>query len=216
MLLTIDAHELLLCKEKILFWPAQHAILLADLHLTKDTHFRKHGIGVPAGATERTLARLAFVISKYRPETVFLLGDVFHSDRNAGIEVMHPWRKRFPAVRFMLIPGNHDVLDSSLYEVMGLELCVKELQVGNVLLSHEPLSESQQLNICGHLHPSIVLHGKAKQQLKLPCFYYRKRSLVLPAFGDFTGTQPVKPSKSDSIFAIAGDEVIAIDYINLK
>jgi len=45
----------------------------------------------------------------------------------------------------------------------------------------------------------------------LPCFAFGARQAILPSFGKFTGKVAIRSNKSDRIFAILKDKVIAID-----
>jgi hypothetical protein len=45
---------------------------------------------------------------------------------------------------------------------------------------------------------------------KLPCFWLSKRQFVLPAIGEFTGTQVIKPNKSDQTWVIADDQIVRV------
>jgi uncharacterized protein len=66
-------------------------------------------------------------------------------------------------------------------------------------------------NLCGHLHPSVQIHGKAKQSFRVDCFYFGKNQGILPAFGNFTGRSKMSVNKNeDKIFAIAENEIIAL------
>lgn len=64
--------------------------------------------------------------------------------------------------------------------------------------------------IAGHLHPGIRLYGSGGQRERLPCFFIGREHTVLPAFGDFTGLADVEPAGGDSVYAIAGDQVMKV------
>jgi metallophosphoesterase superfamily enzyme len=49
--------------------------------------------------------------------------------------------------------------------------------------------------LAGHLHPGVVLGGRAHDRLRLPCFHFGPRSGVLPAFGEFTGMHVVPAAR---------------------
>jgi metallophosphoesterase superfamily enzyme len=44
----------------------------------------------------------------------------------------------------------------------------------------------------------------------LPCFHHRGSSLVLPAFGEFTGTHAVSPAPGDGVYALTGNDVVLV------
>ncbi|MCB0373931.1 MAG: metallophosphoesterase, partial [Muricauda sp.] len=63
---------------------------------------------------------------------------------------------------------------------------------------------------CGHIHPAVKLSGFGRQQLRLPCFFKSKNQMILPAFGEFTGTHALKPKKEDEVYVIVEDSVVKI------
>ena len=77
----------------------------------------------------------------------------------------------------------------------------------NVYFIPEP---SKLYNLAGHIHPAIKLKGKARQSLRVPCFYFGNENGILPAFGNFTGTASINIKKTDNVFVIAEKEVIKI------
>ncbi len=205
-------HELLgeqlhLLSEKAIYWPSEKTILIADSHLGKIQHFRKSGIAVPGRADLENILRLEALILKYKPEQVIFLGDLFHSDMNYEWLEFKSFVKKYREVRFVLIQGNHDILHLGSYKMF--ELHQEPLRYGPFILSHEPLDGSNLYNLCGHIHPGVRMTGLGRQSMRLPCYYFTKNQGVLPAFGVFTGLHMLKPSKQDSIFIIAGSEVIS-------
>jgi uncharacterized protein len=60
----------------------------------------------------------------------------------------------------------------------------------------------------------VRIHGKARQSLRLPCFWWGDATQnpigVLPAFGEFTGGHPIKARPTDAVWAIAGETVRCI------
>lgn len=210
MEVTILNCRLLLTAEKIIYLPENAAIILSDLHLTKDVHFRKNGIGVPALLTHSTLNRLSSVIEKYKPSQIFILGDMFHSDYNNGVQIFELWRAKYSEIPVNLIHGNHDIFRNDIYKNMGIETIGDSCILDNILLTHEPVLASKLLNICGHLHPVVKISGNARQSIRMPCFYFNGSSLILPAFGEFTGGKYIHPKKGQKVFAIADEKIIEV------
>lgn len=50
--------KFILTNQRAVFWPAQMALLLSDLHLGKAAHFRKNGIALPTQVTMQDIQRL--------------------------------------------------------------------------------------------------------------------------------------------------------------
>ncbi len=211
MTIRIANHTWTLLPQKAVWIQETKTLLVSDLHLGKIEHFRKAGIALPVAAAGKSLEVLALLCHTYRPSRVLFLGDLFHSDRNSSYEAMAQFCTMFSTISLVLIEGNHDVLLPAHYHSLGIKRIVS-LTEGPFLFTHEPTDEKieGQVNVCGHIHPGVRLKGRGKQSLTLPCFYLSDTHFILPAFGYFTGKAVVRIEPKASIFAIAGDEVLAI------
>ncbi len=200
-----------LLPEKALWLKSRKTLLMADLHFGKINHFRKSGIPVPARANDKNTETLISVLHLAKPDRVIFLGDLFHSHYNEEWEVLGQIRKHFVQCSFELVLGNHDILSAVQYERHTMKCYVNELREGDLILTHEPMTEVPPglYNLSGHLHPGVQLRGTGKQSVTLPCFYFGKNQGILPAFGSFTGIARIVPKKEDRVFVIAEDKIIA-------
>lgn len=208
--ISIEGVELWLLPQKAIYWPEERRLFIADTHFGKISHFRKHGIKVPAEAAKQNLLKLEELLLATQAKEVYFLGDLFHSDLNREWLGFKQVIALFPATEFHLIGGNHDILDELSYYRARLKYHPQGLKLGPFFLSHEPLEKSDGYNLCGHIHPGVRLKGSARQSLRLPCYYFNHRQGILPAFGEFTGTHVLKINKQDQVFVIAEDRVIEI------
>ena len=207
--------DLFLLPQKAIYWRQEKALIAADVHLGKVGHFRKAGIAVPRDMEQNDLSVLSDLIDDHKPEKIIFLGDFFHSDMNADWEWFILWRAQFPNLEIILIRGNHDIIADDHYSRLNIFLYNK-LVVGPFIMLHHPLNEealsaAEAYAFCGHLHPGISLTGKARQHVTLPCFAFGAKQAILPSFGKFTGRIAIRSEKTDRIFAIANNKVIAID-----
>jgi metallophosphoesterase superfamily enzyme len=89
--------------------------------------------------------------------------------------------------------------------------CVDEpWPLGGLALCHHPQSVPGAYALAGHLHPAVVLGGRAHERLRLPCFHFGAAVGVLPAFGAFTGMHVVERRPGERVYVVAGDEVRAL------
>ncbi len=199
-------------KEKALLIRELESIFIADLHLGKASHFRKAGIPIPEPIHEADFQNLNNLLLGMKPKKIFFLGDLFHSTWNGQWEEFNSFLTAFSETEFHLIKGNHDILSPTYYKNSVLKIHEHPLQLGPFVFSHEPISTLDRglLNICGHIHPGLLLRGKARQSVKIPCFHWSENILVLPSFGNFTGLALIKPLESDKIWGISGEKVIPI------
>lgn len=190
------------------FWQEKEILLISDVHLGKISHFRKYGSAVPHKAINANFLRLNEVVAKYQPKIICFLGDLFHSSLNKEWELFENWMKSLET-KVILIAGNHDIISPLKYKKLGVAIH-SEWQLDGFLLTHHPENRSDFFNICGHIHPGYRLVGKAKQQLKLPCFFQKKQQFILPAFGEFTGNYMMQLKEGEKAYAITQKEVILI------
>jgi DNA ligase-associated metallophosphoesterase len=198
-----------LLPQKAVYRPAKNQLIIADVHLGKATHFRKSGIAMPDQSHLKDLDTLEYLLRTFSPETVLLLGDLFHSDYNREWLWFRSLIQEFPAVQFLLVEGNHDILPPEAYSIPNLSR-TEVLEEEHFLFSHHPLKDIAKLNICGHVHPGIRITGMARQSMKFPCFYLDKTHFILPAFGNLTGLFLLEQEESAVCFIVGDNRVIRL------
>jgi DNA ligase-associated metallophosphoesterase len=210
MELMVAGQHLLFLPERALIWKEASALLLADLHIGKAGHFRKHGIGLPGGAVEKDIGRLRQLIENHKPAEVILLGDLYHSSSNKEWAVFSQFLDTQTNVSFMLVPGNHDRHFLKSARPPSLRITETMWLRPPFALCHEPsaIAPNDHIKICGHLHPGVTLSGKARMRETLPCFWLKPTSIVLPAFGTLTGLSKISPAAGDQVIAIAGNSCL--------
>ncbi len=208
-------NDFILSANRTVFWENEKMLILSDLHLGKSGHFRKNGIGIPQSVLVEDMQRLVAEIQFFKPTTLLVIGDLFHSSNNKEHAFFQKWRNDLHWLRILLVKGNHDILEDEWYASLHIEVVQHSYRAGNFIFIHDidQLQENEQAYaFCGHYHPGVELRGLGKQSLKLPCFYFGKQFAVMPAFSKFTGTYNMQPAKGDHVFAIANNSVIDIPY----
>lgn len=206
--ITISDSNFTLHPSGAMYWQERNMVLIADVHLGKVSHFRKHGSAVPKKAIQKNFDRLQDVVDEFQPKVICFLGDLFHSNLNTEWKLFEEWVKQQTA-GIVLVIGNHDIIDPTRYENLGVKLA-SEWVLDSFLLTHIPEIREEHYNFSGHIHPGIKLKGIGKQFLKLPAFFQKKNQLILPAFGEFTGNYIMNPEDDDVVFAVTPDEVILV------
>jgi DNA ligase-associated metallophosphoesterase len=171
--------------ERALFWPAQSALIVADLHFEKASWYAAHGQPLPPYDSQDTLDRLAHLASETGARAIWCLGDSFH-DRDAAARIAPTIAARLAeqaaAARIVWIAGNHDGLTAGAW---GGEV-VDELFVGGIVLRHQSVAGETRPEMSGHFHPKLRLNVRGRG-VSRPCFAGDGQRLILPAFGSFTG-----------------------------
>ena len=191
-----------------LFWLEKSILLISDVHLGKVSHFRKFGAAVPQQAVQKNFKAMTNAVEHFKPEIIIFLGDLFHSSINVEWSLFENWANTISS-KIILISGNHDIISPLKYEDLHIKV-IPELTLENFLLTHHPEEREGLINFSGHIHPSIRLSGTGRQTVKLPCFYKTNAQMILPAFGEFTGTYTLEPCDGCEVFALLGDAVLPI------
>ncbi len=168
-----------------LYWPAQDALLVADLHLEKASWFARLGQLLPPYDSHATLTALAAEVERTGATRLYCLGDSFHDrfgcDRlpaNARAILMDLTSR----LDWVWIVGNHD---PGFADHCGGRI-IEEAEVRGIVLRHEAAPNDQRPEISGHFHPKLRLTINGRR-IARRCFVASLRKLILPAFGSLTG-----------------------------
>jgi DNA ligase-associated metallophosphoesterase len=204
--------EFLLHPSKALYWPRHAMLVIADLHVGKVNHFRKAGMAAPEAVNQNNFQRLTALLEQFPARHILFLGDLTHSNWNKGWDEFAALLNTWPHYNFSLVAGNHDILPSSTYSTANLTVYRDEMIVPPFRLAHYPpdQNDTEYFTISGHRHPGIVMRGKGRQRLRLPCFYFQEETAVLPAFGSFTGLSIIKPHQQEQVFPVVDDKVLTV------
>lgn len=201
--IKLEQTELWLLAEKAIYWPAQQALLVADIHFGKAAAYRRLGQPVPQGTTQANLQRLDALLEQYPSRRLIFLGDFLHapeSQTSAIHEQLLAWRRRHPLLEITLIRGNHDRRAGDPPPELAMEVVPEPLLAGPFALQHEPEPHPTHHVLAGHLHPALRLHGRGRQSLRLPCFCIGERVSLLPAFGSFTGMMDIEADFAQRLY----------------
>ena len=171
--------------EGALQWPAQKALLVADLHLEKASWFARLGQFLPPYDSVATLTALAEVVRATGVTRLYCLGDSFH-DRFGCDRLPDQARSLLTELTSTLdwtwIVGNHD---PGFADHCGGTL-VEEAEVSGIILRHEAVRDDPQPEISGHFHPKLRVNMRGRH-VSRRCFVASATKLILPAFGSLTG-----------------------------
>jgi DNA ligase-associated metallophosphoesterase len=168
-----------------LYWRAQDALLVSDLHLEKASAYALYGQMLPPYDSVSTLEEIATLCRAYRPAKIISLGDNFHDDDGE-----HRLAQDAAALlvdlacntEWIWITGNHDRAVSGIWGGKAFDAWT----VSGITLRHEAQGGDPNPEISGHFHPKFrqVLRGR---MVKRRCFVKTPRKLIMPAFGALTG-----------------------------
>lgn len=211
MEIELGGTRVLLLPQKAILLTEERILVMGDLHLGKAMHFRKAGIFVPQTSAAKDYKVLQALMITHAPVEVYFLGDLFHSAHNSEWLQFESFIRSYPGIKFTLIRGNHDILPEASYRALNIAVVPCQFVRGSLIFSHEPLPavEAGKINIAGHIHPGCVLRGLGKQRLTLPCFFFKERLFLLPAFGQLTGLHLLEKNNA-AVFAVLPERVVVV------
>ncbi|MFM8891722.1 MAG: ligase-associated DNA damage response endonuclease PdeM [Planctomycetia bacterium] len=209
-------HDILLVAGRAAVLPASRTLLVADLHLGKAATFRRAGIPVPEGSAQQDLARLERLVADSHARRVLVLGDLFHAARGCTAAVFAEFaafRRRIADTRVVLVVGNHDRSVGKLPDSLGLDDCVPTLDEPPYRFVHEPVGPlgdggHDRFTIAGHLHPTVRIASPSGDRFVDRCFVAGGDTMILPAFGSFTGGQRIEPDAGMRLWIARDDGVV--------
>lgn len=208
--LLLGGQALQLLPQRALWWPAQQAIVVADIHLGKDAVFRRQGLALPRGAADEDLNRLSTLIRRYQARQLIVLGDFLHAapqDQEDWMPALIEWRTQHASLALKWLLGNHDRRVALLARSLDAQCLSDPDELGGLLLCHEPPETTRTPSLSGHWHPVLQLRTAARIRKRLPAFWLAGQRLVLPAFGELTGGHPIPHRAADRSWVTDGTEV---------
>ncbi|MDA8744349.1 ligase-associated DNA damage response endonuclease PdeM [Rubripirellula amarantea] len=205
-------HQFKLLADRGMYWPDQQTLFVSDTHFGKAATFRRHGIPVPVGSTEGTLAMIAGMLTQTQASRLTILGDMFHARSSLSHDVtrsLESFMDRFADVGITLVRGNHDARVGDLPSSWPIEIVEPGITIEGVSLGHVPgpVPPGADLFLCGHIHPAVRLVINRESFGKHSCFWHSAGCMVLPAIGQFTGTHVVELAKGDQAWIVSEGEI---------
>jgi uncharacterized protein len=181
-----------------LWLAAEHALVVADLHLEKGSSYAARGQMLPPYDTRETLKRLAAEVETLAPAVVVLLGDTFHdrrSEARLAAEDAERLRDLARGRTLVWVVGNHDA--DGPRALPGET--VDELELCGLTLRHEPRAGRQPGEVSGHLHPAARVKA-TRGRVRRRCFVTDAERAILPAFGAYAGGLNVRDKAFEGLF----------------
>jgi DNA ligase-associated metallophosphoesterase len=209
----VASERVWLLPERAAYWQRTRTLLVADPHFGKAAAFRAAGIPVPRGTTTVSLTRLDAALSRTGATRIVFLGDFLHAREGREpetIRVVGDWRRRNASIDMVLVRGNHDKRAGDPGPEIDIRCVDAPVSDAPFVFTHKPAVSDDGYVICGHIHPAARLTGFGRESVRLPCFWAQSRTMVLPAFGEFTGVAEVEVQPGDRVWVIADGIVVGV------
>ena len=215
MNINIRDEEFILHTSRVLIWPAQKMIIVADIHLGKAQTFLRNGLWLPPTAHHGDLQLLKQISLETGANHILFLGDFVHSLEGITEDVVAEfvsWQESFlPEVTVVI--GNHDRPALKYWPAQWKFInLVDQIKINSFTLQHEPPeNKSDHFVWCGHIHPKIKLKH-AGDSLYLPAFVITPQIGYLPAFSSLAGGAPFKYKKTNRYFVESERKIIEVVF----
>ena len=182
---SFAGHDFFASADGALHWPAEEALLVADLHLEKASWFARFGQMLPPYDSIATLTALERDVEQTGVTRLYCLGDSFH-DKFGCDRLPDSARALLTSLTARLdwvwIVGNHD---AGFVDHCGGRI-VEEASVRGIALRHEAVADDPTPEMSGHYHPKLRLSLKGRS-VSRRCYVASETKLILPAYGALTG-----------------------------
>ena len=204
----------LLHPHRVMFWPAQAVLFVADVHVGKEHVFGRSGIAIPGGISERTLKQLFMLARSSGAKRLIVLGDFMHNvplRSETWLTYLSQLLDEHQDLRVDIVAGNHDRVAGR--HLIDSRICwhSESLVLGELVLRHEPKDDTHGYVLSGHIHPAWRVGSVRRGAIRAPIFWFREGHMVMPAFGEFTGGMLIEPdAKRDALYMIGPDSVVQV------
>ncbi len=195
----VGGAEVVMRASGALWLEAARALVLADVHFEKGSSYAARGQMLPPYDTREALRRIALEVEALDPRALVMLGDAFH-DCEAEDRLCREDADTLAAIvrgrTLVWVVGNHDPLPPQSLPGEPAD----ELEIGGLVLRHEPVVGAAPAEAAGHLHPCarVVAGGRS---VRRRCFVTDAERLVLPAFGAYAGGLSIRDRAFAGLFA---------------
>ena len=219
--LPTDA-DIALLPGRAAFLPKTSTVVCSDIHLGKAATFRHAGMAIPEGSAQHDLQRLTGIVQTCRARRLLITGDLFHARSGCTQQVLDEFSVFCEQVSLshntevVLVLGNHEQSLGNKFRPhkIGINRCEEEILEPPFRFIHDHQShfdaQPDYFTIAGHVHPTVTIKGTSGDRLTCRCFVTTGTTLLLPAFGSFTGGYTIRPSNLTRIWLAQIDGVLPI------
>lgn len=206
--IDLQDEQITLLPQRALYWAKENTLIVADMHWGKTGHFRKNGIAIPSTTQDADERILSDLIHAYKADRLIVAGDMFHSKPNKETDSFTYWRNQHKALSIELVNGNHDILPRDSYANWNITLHDEVLNIAPFTIAHDEIDTPQGFLLHGHIHPALKIPLKGRTTVRTDCFCINEKSMLLPAFGKFTGRHTINQKDYKQLYIITDDNII--------
>ncbi|MGO9986392.1 MAG: metallophosphoesterase [Rhodomicrobium sp.] len=175
-----------------IFWPAENALIVADLQLSNCSYLESHDVLLPPYDTASSFEKLEEALDRYDPARVITLGNSFQDLDSDGLSHHQlDWLQDMMEGREWYWVAGHSTC--ALPDAIGGTL-VPQLMLGGIKFRAEAVRAPVANEIAGGLHP-VAQVSQYGHLLRGRCFVTNGMRLILPSVGNYSaGTNVLSPA----------------------
>ena len=187
-------------------------LVISDLHIGIENELREHGVYV-GSKTWMMQHRILDLWEKWKPEKLFILGDIKHTIPSSSFSETKELQDFFNTIkeymRIYIVPGNHD---GNIRKLLPRDIVIHPSDgfiYQDIGFLHGHRWPNERLMSCryiifGHTHPAIQLTDRLGLPIIEPCwvrgFFYKDKTreryktwneniefIIIPAFNPLLG-----------------------------
>jgi DNA ligase-associated metallophosphoesterase len=181
-----------------LWLEGERALVVADVHLEKGSAYAARGQLLPPFDTRDALVRLEAEAEALAPRLIVMLGDAFHdagAEQRLAAEDVQRLCDLARGRTLVWVVGNHDPVPPRRLPGQAAQ----ELELGGLVLRHEPSAGTVSGEAAGHLHPCARITAQGRS-VRRRCFVTDGERLILPAFGAYAGGLNIRDAAFRGLF----------------
>lgn len=167
-------------KTGALYWPAEEALIMADLHLQKGSYLSEEQVLLPPYDTCSAFDKLEEAIDRYDPRHVIAIGNSFCSDEPLSQHDTYWLQDMMEGRQWFWVMDPHGPPLPEWIE----GLVAPHVTLAGIKFRYEPLRAPVSNEIAGRMHPvasiseyDYITHGR--------CFVSNGMRLLLPSIGNY-------------------------------
>ncbi len=184
-----------------LYWPAEKALIVADLQLSNCSYLEGHDVLLPPYDTASSFEKLEEALDRYDPERVLALGNSFAGLASDGLSYhQRDWLQDMMEGRdWYWIAGNDN---GALPSGIG-GTAVPQLVLSGIKFRAEAVRAPVANEIAGGLHP-VAQISQYGHLLRGRCFVTNGMRLIMPAMGNYSAGNNVLSAAFDPFLGQGG------------
>lgn len=205
--------EFQLSANRAIYWPKRKTVIIADPHFGQNPSGGGKDVPGQLALLRSDLRRLSATLDQFASRRLVILGNFLdeHAPGNRPcVTAFAKWREELCKVEIILVRGNADSVLGDPPSEWNIECLQPPFFDSGLLFHHEAPGRPVGPVMAGHAHPSVPMRGCCGERVRVPCFWFREKIALVPAFGGWAESRIVRPHPGDAVVLVGPDELVRV------